>query len=223
MKQYEVKEINFTLDGLAQTFADAAPQLSDKEKILTLTLYQLLATGSAVSIGKVAEATGIGSAEILASLNSWPAVYFDDSGDVTGFWGLTITPMQHQLKIEDKTLYTWCAWDGLFIPDLLKTSATLITQCPISKIQLSVFLGRDGKTESSAPEIVMSFLEPTRGAFEQDIIAKFCHYIYLFRDRETGERWTATNPKTHLLDLPQAVELGRLKNEKQFGGSLQSN
>jgi alkylmercury lyase len=128
--------------------------------------------------------------------------------------------MQHQLKLEDKTLYTWCAWDGLFIPELLKVSATLITQCPISKTRLSVFVDDQGSFETTPSEIVMSFLEPKQGMFDQDIIGQFCDYIYLFQDRETARQWTDSNPYTLLLDLAQAMELGRLKNQKQFGGLI---
>lgn len=220
--QPEVTGTKPSVNGLAQAFTDAAPQLIYQEKKLSLSLYRLLANGLPVPVGKLAEASGIDDAEISKTLSSWAGVQFDDNGNVIGFWGLTVKPMQHQLILEDKTLYTWCAWDGLFIPELLGKPATLITQCPISKTRLSVFVDDKANFETPTPEIIMSFLEPRQAMFDEDIIGQFCHYIYLFQDRKTARQWTASNPNTVLLDLTQAMELGRLKNKKQFGNLIQN-
>jgi len=216
----QAAEVKLCVNGLAQAFVESAQQLNDQEQKISLGLYQLLAIGSPVPVGKLAESTGIDVAGISRVLNSWPGVYFDDSGKVIGFWGLTIKPMRHQLILGGKTLYTWCAWDGLFIPELLKTSATLNTQCPVSKTRLSVFVDDQVNFETPTPEIVMSFIEPKQGLFDQDIIGQFCDYIYFFQDRETARQWRGSNPNILLLDLPQAMELGRLKNQKQFGSLI---
>src|SRR2546422_6561781 len=46
-------------------------------------------------------------------------VYPDDEGRVLGFGGLAAAPMHHRLEVDGRTLWTWCAWDSLFIPEIL--------------------------------------------------------------------------------------------------------
>jgi len=59
---------------------------------------------------------------------------------VTGFWGLSLHETTHCLEVSGKTLYGWCAWDTLFIPELLGSTARIISICPVTgkEIQLTV-------------------------------------------------------------------------------------
>ncbi len=207
---------------LARAFAASAPKMAGAEQI-ALSLYRLLAAGSPVSIDRLAEAAGTGTDEAARILSAWPGVYFDDRDAIIGFWGLAIEPMPHRLIVDDRTLYTWCAWDGLFMPEILGVAANFVTQCPVSRVEISVDLDRHGGFEARTPDAVMSFLRPEKGMFDGDIIGQFCHYVYLFNDRQTAQPWLDSNPDAILLDLPQAVELSRLKNELQFGRLLRDD
>lgn len=207
---------------LARAFAASAPKIEGAEQI-AISLYHQLATGSPVTIDRLAEAAGTGIDDTARTLSAWPGVYVDDRGAVIGFWGLAIEPMPHRLNVDGRTLYTWCAWDGLFIPEILGVSANFVTHCPVSQAEISVDLDRHGGFETQTPDVVMSFLKPEKGMFDGDIIGQFCHYVYLFRDRPTAQPWLESNPDAILLDLPQAVELSRLKNELQFGGLLRDD
>ena len=115
---------------LARAFAASAPKIDGAEQI-AISLYHLLAAGSPVAIDRLAEAAGTGIDDTARTLSAWPGVYFDDRGAVIGFWGLAVEPMPHRLNVDGRTLYTWCAWDGLFIPEILGVSANFCTQCPV--------------------------------------------------------------------------------------------
>lgn len=207
---------------LARAFAASAPKMNGAEQI-ALCLYRLLAAGSPVSIDRLAKAAGTGIDETARTLSAWPGVYYDDGGSIIGFWGLAIEPMPHRLNVDGRTLYTWCAWDGLFIPEILGVAANFVTQCPVSQAEIAIDLDSRGGYETQTPDVVMSFLRPEKGMFDGDIIGQFCHYVYLFEDRQTAQPWLESNPAAILLDLPQAVELSRLKNELQFGSQLRND
>ena len=152
-------------------------------------------------------------------LNSWPVVYFDDEKNVVGFWGLALGEMPHRFKVAGRQLYTWCAWDSLFIPELLGKTAEVESTCPISGEIISLTVGPT-RVENFSPEgAVVSFLSPTT-SFDMNIIASFCHYILFFSSEETGNKWIATHKDTFLLTLNDAYEIGGLTNKATFGAAL---
>lgn len=51
-------------------------------------------------------------------------VYPDGEGRVLGFGGLTVAPMHHRFEVGGRILWTWCAWDSLFIPGTLGRQAS---------------------------------------------------------------------------------------------------
>ena len=65
----------------------------------------------------------------------------------------------------------------------------------------------------------MSMLEPPEDISE-DIVAKFCHYVYFFRSPEAGAEWCAGNPGTTLMSISDAHALGRRKNQLRFKDAL---
>jgi len=154
--------------------------------------------------------------ELLAG---WPGVYYEGER-IIGFWGLTPRPSsQHLFQVDGRTLYTWCAWDTLFIPKILGKTARVETPCPITgeTIRLTVTPDRVART---APEsAVMSILDPPED-IQEDIVSKFCHHVFFFASAAAGGQWTDGNPGTRLMSIPDAFELGRLKNLRRFGDAL---
>ena len=94
--------------------------LSIEEQKISIELYKLLAAGKPVPIKMLAESLGLPTEVIDNVLNKWLGVYFDDDAQIIGYWGLTLTPTSHRLLIDSQKLYTWCAWDSLFIPEILR-------------------------------------------------------------------------------------------------------
>ena len=134
-----------------------------------------------------------------------------------GFWGLAIPKMKHRFELDGARLHTWCAWDALFLPELLGKTARVESACATSgqSVRLTV---SPAAVESADPvPLFVSFVAPDASRFEGDIIQRFCHYVHFVRSRDDGEAWVAKNPDTFLLTLDEAVELARLKNYAQFG------
>ena len=64
---------------------------------------------------------------------------------------------------------------------------------------------------------VLSILVPDVESCRQDVVSNFCHFIYFFKDGEAAREWTSTRPGTHVITIDEGMELGRMKNEWQFG------
>src|SRR5579863_109796 len=111
------------------------PSYSPEEQRAAVTLYRELAKGKAVDADQLARALGVSSAESRALLERGAIkalVYPDEKGRVVGFGGLATAPMHHRIEVGGRTLWTWCAWDSLFIPDILGRSARVTSSDPES-------------------------------------------------------------------------------------------
>ena len=205
------------LEILAEAVAKAEPDFDGPKRNVALATYLRLAEGSPASVTDIAQRAGEGAEFVESVLASWPGVYRNEDGYVVGFWGLTIEELvpTHSLEVRGHQLYTWCAWDTLFLPGLLGAEARVESACPITGETISLVVDPDRVAATSHPNAVLSFLVPERG-FDADIIQSFCHFVHFFSSPGDGERWTAEHPGTFLLSLEEAFELGRRVNELNF-------
>lgn len=56
----------------------------------------------------------------------------DHDGAVVAFSGLSLRPTKHRLAVAGRQLFTWCAWDTLFLPELLDQPAEVGSTCPVT-------------------------------------------------------------------------------------------
>ncbi len=206
-----------SLQELADSLCAAFPKLDDAQRRLVLATYRRLARGMATSPVEIAEHAGIEIEKARRIFGDWIGVYSDEAKRVIGFWGLTIEKMKHRFEVDGAQLYTWCAWDTLFLPELLGKSARVESVCEASgkPVRLSVSPKRVELVDPGS--VCISFLTPDSSRFQQDIVQNFCHYIHFFRSRKDGEAWIAKTPGTFILSLDEATELARRKNQFQFG------
>jgi alkylmercury lyase len=208
---------NTSLDELAGAIAAALPDLDPAGQRLAITLYLLLAAGRPVAAADLAAAAGLPEAAIAETLGSWPAVFTDRQGRVTGFWGLAISELSpaHRYESGGQVLYAWCAWDTLFLPGRLGQAAHVTSTCPVTGELIELTVTPDGVTQTSHPEAVVSFLRPD-GPFDTGVIESFCHFVHFFARRQAGEQWTAGHPGTFLLALGEATDLAARGNQRIF-------
>ena len=201
------------IDSLADAIDRARPDLKESDQQVWLALYRLLGEGGPVSPAQLAAATEVSEDEIEARLQKWPGVFRDDAGRIVGFWGLTVTEMPpHEILLEGRKLWAWCAWDTLFLPERLGATLDVESRCPTTGEKISLRVAPEGVVSVEPREVVVSMLEP-RGPFDADVIASFCHYVHFFVDVQAGEKWASEHPGTFLISLEDAVELARVTND----------
>src|SRR5258708_4263577 len=118
---------------------------------------RLLWAGTRVSIAAAAAAAGMPGARAGPVLRSWPAVFWDDRGRVTGMWGLALAEMPHRIRRAGVGLHAWCAWDPLFLARVIG-DLQVATADPVTGEAITYRIGEDGAiTGASHPDPVLSF------------------------------------------------------------------
>jgi alkylmercury lyase len=127
--------------------------------------------------------------------------------------------MHHKFEVGGRTLWTWCAWDALFIPAILGADALVESADPVSGVPVRLTVTRDRVASVEPRSAVISFLLPDAEEFNKsaaNVMAKFCHYGFFFTSMETGEYWTAKHPGTFLYAIDDAVEFARRLNAREL-------
>jgi len=195
---------------LADAIGAAVPHLDPVEQRIAVGLYRLLARGEPVRPEELAAAIGVTPDRVHDALGSWPGVYRDEDGRVVGFWGLALGPLdpEYRFHVGGRTLYTWCAWDTLFIPAILEGIARVEATCPVTGRTVSLVVDPAGVRVLEPASPVVSMVVP-EGPFGFDVVESFCHRVLSFASTEAGIGWTADHPGTTLLSVEEAFEVGR--------------
>jgi len=204
------------LKSLGSELLTRLPTMTEEERRLGLEIYRQLARGEPVLKPKLAGALQISDQavdDLLGHSNLKSLTYIDHDGQIIGFGGLAVREMPHRFKVDGRTLYTWCAWDSLFIPVILDQEGDVESPVPGSTARVRVRVAPDGVKDVRPRSAVMSFLLPTAQTFQGDALkamASFCHYIFFFPDHDTASAWTTTHPDTTVISVSDGFELGRL-------------
>lgn len=163
---------------------------------------------------------GLPLAQVDQVLGNWYGVFNDATGGIIGYWGLALREMKHRFRVNGRPLYAWCAWDTLFLPEILAAAAEVESACPVSGEAIRLTVSLLGVEAVHPGSTVVSFVTPERAKVEEDVVLNFCHYVHFFRSAEAAQGWLSQHPGTRLLTVDQAWTLGRNKNVFQYGEIL---
>jgi len=208
------------VEDIAESFLQVFPQMSVQEQRLALNLYSLLAKGVAVSIEQLASACEQSVKDVESRLRNWPGVFYDDNGCVFGFFGLTVNETSHKLIIDGQTIFTWCAFDALFIPQLLGSTAQIISICPATNNEIRLKISATGVESVDRENLVVSLLIPDVDKLSENVTTSFCHFVYFFHNSNIGEQWCKEHPGTFLVSLEEAFEVGKRFNAGRYKVAL---
>jgi hypothetical protein len=74
-----------TVQELADAIAGTTVDLSEQDRRIVVSLYQLLAQGDPVTSAALGARSSVPEAAVVATLEGWPGVFRDDDGHVVGF------------------------------------------------------------------------------------------------------------------------------------------
>ena len=203
-------------DQLTSVFIEAVPDMDEAKQQLARTLYQLLALGKPVTFTEIAKILSRSTEEVVEALNNWPGVFFNDDNEVIGFWGIAVQPMGHRMEIDGITSYAWCAWDSLFIPEMVGTAAQVTSKCEQTGETIQLTVSPDSVLANDFDNVVVSFVTPTVKELQANATASFCHFVYFFKDRQAGETWLENHKEAFLLTLDEAFAVGKKLNAERY-------
>lgn len=146
-------------------------------------------------------------------------MYVDERGRVIGFWGLSVRPMPHKMTVNRRPLYAWCAWDTLFLPELLGATAEIESTCPTTGQRVTLTVEGTEVTSHHPADIVLSFMHRDE-PFDADTIKTFCHYVHFFANRDAAAEWTGRHEGTFTLSLADGSAIARLTNRARYPSIL---
>lgn len=206
-------------EGLARELVAAMPTLDADEQRVALSLYRQLGEAKPVAPDTLASLARLPLERVQDLLERWPGVYREGER-VIGFWGLALDGMPHKLHVNGRELHAWCAWDTLFLPELLGARAEVESPCPTTGERISLeVVPRQGVRNVSPTGALMSFLHRDE-PFDADSIQTFCHFVHFLRDDDAARAWTARNEGTFSMSIDDGFEVGALTNRRRFGAML---
>jgi alkylmercury lyase len=123
--------------------------------------------------------------------------------------------------VEGRTLYTWCALDTLFLPELLGAPARIRSTCPETGEAISLTVDAAGPRDVVPQTAVMS-LHATGGMDLDDVIGTFCCYVHFFANEDAASAWTDRSEGTYVVSIAEGFEYGRLYNRGRLGATLEA-
>lgn len=211
------------LEDLTAHLVRVFPKLDEIGQTVALHLYRRLSQGHPVPPIELTTAVRVPEHEIIGRLRAWPGVYYDDNGCVIGFWGLTIRPMPHRLRRNGVALYAWCAWDTLFLSELIGGQVDIESTCRGSGQPVRLTATPRGVQDACPAGLVLSFLVPDADRVNADVITSFCHYVHFFASPQIAQSWLANHPNSFVLSLADGIALGRDVNRARYGRLLSTS
>ncbi len=185
---------------------------------IAVALYRLLSAGSPVALKAIADASGVAMTEVRKRLGDVPPswIELDQSGSVICFGGLALGATRHRFSLRQSTLYTWCAFDALYLPEILREPARLTTACPATGDTIEVAVGPDELGAVAPSDAVMSIVEPDLDACLEDVRGAFCCHVNLFVDKAAFDRWNRGSDHVTRLSVKDAHALALMRNAARY-------
>ncbi len=185
---------------------------------LCIIAYRLLARGKPVSLPELAEATSYTDQKIEELIALIPSSAYERGSDgaFTGFIGLSIHKTAHEFTVADRLLYTWCVFDALFLPAILRTDALLSTACPATGREIKISIRPDGAAAVTPPNPVMSIIAPDHEACCSDLRGAFCNHVNFFVDQSAYSQWNKGSNAGDAVSLDDAFALAMRRNDARF-------
>lgn len=186
---------------------------------LVLALYQALAQRVPVAPAVLAQHARRPIAEVQRTLATWPDIETDSNGRIVGFGGLSLTATTHRLRLADRVLYTWCAYDPLFIVPLLGETARVESTCPATSRRITLTVTPGGVHDISPRDAVLSFVLPGPDTHD-DVRERFCNHVRYFSSSDASTPWLDQHPRAFVLPIEDAFELATRANHVKFGAPV---
>ena len=182
---------------------------SDVEALIRTAAFRLLlANGVAITGEELGGATGIQREELdmhLDDLHRAGRIRRDESGRVTGSAGLSVIKDRHEIELDGRQFWTWCAYDILGIFGALGANGRALSPSPDGRT-IEVHFER-GRAVNSDAVLFRPDDELMSGC--ENVYEEWCPNSNLFADSERAKNWADLRGISgRLMNLAEASKLG---------------
>lgn len=169
---------------------------------------QLLASGDPATCTGLAASLGLSFDMLsgaLEELNAAGRIRRDETGRVVGSAGLSVVPDRHQIDLDGRMFWTWCAYDILGIFGALRATGTAASRSPATGASITLRF-RDGRPEKAG--IVLFRPSDSYAACCTSIYDEWCPNSNFFEEAESARVWLESHElEGRILSLDEACEL----------------
>jgi len=152
--------------------------------------FRLLATrAESIAPATLVEVTGIKPerlAVVLDQLDSAGRIRRDADGHVVGSAGLSVVPDRHQIELDGRRFWTWCAYDILGIFGALGASGIALSASPLGGQPIEVDFVR-GLPQRDDVVLFRPAADLEDGC--ENVYGEWCPNSNLFATHELAEDW----------------------------------
>lgn len=196
------------IEAYRETY-NAIPQAAmELDLRVTTKTIQALAKGNPVSPAQLAGIWEMPLEQVQVILEQAKAngqVEIDDQGNLVGGI-LSLTPTPHEITMDNKRLYAWCAWDAVYTPGVVGKSAQIVSRDAVTGETIQIVI-TPGGIETVQPEsAVVSVVGPgadMRGGPE----SQRCTQMLFFGSRESAEQWRGDRAGMAILTVEEVFEI----------------
>mgnify|MGYP001550635320 CR=1 FL=1 len=177
----------------------------DRFPDLFVVLLRELAKGKPVSPASLAVTLGRAADRVTAALEEAVSTEWDDNGNVGGYV-LTLRETAHAFEIDGRRLYTWCAFDTLFVPALIDRTAHVVSHCAATGVPISLTATPTAIQDLESTGAAVSLLLPRATA---DIRQAFCCHVHFFASAAVAHDWASKHAGVDIVNVHDAFDVGR--------------
>ncbi len=201
-----------------QTIAKAVRKRQERYQRTTLLFEQLarlLVQGRPVAPELLARRLHRELDEVRAILGAHPELEYDAQGNLVGS-GLTLVPTTHQFRVEQRTLFAWCAFDTLTYPVELHLSAQVTSRCPVTGSSIQLTVTPEQVLDQDPGEAQVSLVVDVAAECCYNVREDVCNYGHFFASREAALLWQAAHRQVVILSVKEAYQVGKLVEGSRF-------
>lgn len=185
------------------------PDPIDLEALLRTKAFQLLLqTAERVSLDQLAERTGIRVekvSELIEQLARAGRIRIDSERNVVGSAGLSVITDRHEIDLDGRRFWTWCAYDIFGIFGALAASGRALSPSPPERtaIEFRFASGRPQPADAVLFRPDSELMDCCENVYEE-----WCPNSNLFANRELAETWALAHKLSgSVLNLDEAADL----------------
>jgi len=202
------------LQAIAQTVIQRQERYQ-RNTLLFDQLARLLVQGRPVAPELLARLLHRDLDEVRAILGAHPELEYDVQGNLVGS-GLTLVPTAHQLQVEQRTLFAWCAFDTLTYPVELHLSAQVTSRCPVTGRSIQLTVTPEQVLDLDPGEAQVSLIVDVAAECCYNVREDVCNYGHFFASREAALLWQAAHRQVVILSVKEAYQVGKLVEGSRF-------
>jgi alkylmercury lyase-like protein len=180
----------------------------DAKELVRATAFRLLFSGTEpITLAKLADTTGMDLHQlnqVVAELDARGRIRRDEQGRVIGSAGLSVVPDRHEIDVQGRRFWTWCAYDIFGIFGALQADGRAWSPSPPlgSIIEVDFKRGRPQPGQAALLRLDEELLSCYQNVYEE-----WCSKNNLFANRKLAEDWAAQHGlRGQVLSLDEAAD-----------------